>query len=46
MTREELERIADDLEEVINSSVFVPYSDEEELIRKAMNELRWKAEEI
>ncbi len=46
MTREELERIADDLEEVINSSVFTPYSDEEELIRKAMNELRWKAEEI
>lgn len=46
MTREDLERIADELEEVINSSVFTPYSDEEETIRRAMNELRWKAEEM
>lgn len=46
MTREDLERIADELEEVINSSVFDPYSREEDAIRKAMDELRWKAEEM
>ncbi len=46
MTREDLERIADELEEVINCSVFTPYSDEEEAMRNAMNELRWKAEEM
>lgn len=46
MTREDLERIADELEEVINCSVFTPYSDEEEAMRNAMNELRWKTEEM
>ena len=46
MTREDLERIADELEEVINSSVFDPYGREEDAIRKAVDELRWKAEEM
>ena len=46
MTREDLERLADELEEVINSSVFDPYSREEDAIRKALNELRWKAEKM
>ena len=46
MTRNELEEIMYNLEEVINQNVFPAYSDEEETIRKAMNELKWKIEEM
>ena len=42
----DIERISDELEEVINSSVFEPYSYEEEAIRSAMHALRWKAEKM
>ena len=46
MTREELEEVIYNLEEVINENVFPAYSDEENTIRKALNELKFKAEEM
>lgn len=46
MTREELEEVIYNLEEVVNENVFPAYSDEENIIRKALNELKFKAEEM
>ena len=46
MTKQDLEEIVYNLEEAINQSVFEPYSREEEAIRQAMNELKWKIEEM
>ena len=45
-SREELEEVIYNLEEVINENVFPAYSDEENTIRKALNELKFKAEEM